>query len=64
MTTTIEIDTSKGILGMSQVEKDAFIDIMDLAYDYGVVNDVTDEDIALYKAILQERHDKKRGEIY
>ena len=61
---TITIDTSKGVLGMSEVEKDAFIDIMDLAYDYGMSDDVSDRDIALYKAILQERHDRVRGEQY
>lgn len=61
MTTVIEIDTSKGILGISEQEKEAFIELMDLAYDYGMSNDVSDEDIMLYQAILQDTRDKKKG---
>lgn len=43
---------------MSQEEKDAFVDLVDLAFDYNLLNDFTDDEIKLYHAIIQEKYDK------
>ena len=62
MTDVISIDTSKG-LNMTEEEKEAFVQCMDMNYDYGLYDFITEEEHCLYQAIMKERREKiKRGE--
>ena len=58
MTTTIQIDTSKSVDELTEEEKDAFMTLVNLAIDYGITDDFTNEEVDLYKAILAERGDR------
>lgn len=53
----ISIDISKG-LEMTEEEKDAFIEVINMEADYFPFSTaISDEEIALYKAILKERNE-------
>ncbi len=59
MTTTINVDINKG-LDMTEEEKEAFVQIMDMNIDYGLCDFISEQELCLYQAILQEREENNK----